>query len=121
MNTLGFRSSVVICAAFFSINASAGFLTGNELLSRLKDYRSGAITSMVTAAGGAGFVIGVADARDGIIDSGTELRFCIPVGATQGQLIDVVIRYLDRNPELRHYPAHALTTAAYSLSFTCSK
>lgn len=45
--------------------------------------------------------------------------YCTPSGVTQGQLYDVVVRYLDDNPSIRHLSAGILITVALHKAFPC--
>jgi hypothetical protein len=44
---------------------------------------------------------------------------CIPESATNQQLKDVVVRYLERHPETRHQPARMLANLALGKAFPC--
>lgn len=47
------------------------------------------------------------------------LSFCVPEGATWGQYRDVVIGYLERNPQDRHGSARLLAQLALVEAFPC--
>jgi len=47
------------------------------------------------------------------------LRVCMPPEVERGQMIDVVIKYLDNNPAERHGPARMLTWLALLEAFPC--
>ncbi|WP_367159421.1 Rap1a/Tai family immunity protein [Mesorhizobium sp.] len=44
---------------------------------------------------------------------------CIPSGATNDQLAEVVIKYLGDHPEELHYPAAPLSMVAIAKAFPC--
>lgn len=45
--------------------------------------------------------------------------FCVPEGVTQGQMEEVVVRYLRRNPKDRHLSAVVLTGLAAMEAWPC--
>ncbi|WP_363117903.1 Rap1a/Tai family immunity protein [Marivita sp. XM-24bin2] len=47
------------------------------------------------------------------------MHVCLPLGVERGQMIDVVIKYLDANPAQRHNPARMLTWLALLEAFPC--
>ncbi|UWR10889.1 Rap1a/Tai family immunity protein [Sulfitobacter mediterraneus] len=48
------------------------------------------------------------------------LRVCMPSDVERGQMVDVVIKYLDENPADRHGPARMLTWLALLDAFPCN-
>lgn len=46
-------------------------------------------------------------------------QYCIPERVTQGQLQDVVVKYLESQPSRRHLPAGILVTVALAEAFPC--
>ena len=48
-------------------------------------------------------------------------RVCLPAGVTNGQLKDVVVKYVIEHPEIRHFPAGDLVFLALANNFACSK
>ena len=75
-----------------ALPAQAYFMDGNALLERMED--PGTVKPMVAL----GFVMGVADAYDGV-------EICIPETVQARQPHDVVKKWLRDNPERRHLPA----------------
>jgi hypothetical protein len=105
-----------------SLSALAGsFYSGNDLYRGLEDYRRKNTQDIVHASSMTGYLTAVADVMDGRIDGATGYKFCIPVGVTRGQLIDVVLHYLERTPESRHLSAWSLVEDAYAQTFPCRK
>lgn len=49
----------------------------------------------------------------------TVFRYCHPDNMTNGQLRDIFINYLKKNPEIRHKPADGLLIDAMILAFPC--
>lgn len=65
-----------------------------------------------------GFVRGIIE-RDSMLLP--PLRsMCIPAGVTWGQEIDIILSYLDKNPESRHLPASFLSIMGLRLAFPCA-
>jgi hypothetical protein len=91
-----------------SISATAGFWDGNKLLS---DINSETYSGKALALG---YVIGVHDSFDTWL-------FCTPENSSQGQLRDVVKKYIENNPAIRHKSADTLIVNALQQSFPCPK
>ncbi|TDT74748.1 hypothetical protein BDE40_1464 [Litoreibacter halocynthiae] len=53
------------------------------------------------------------------LKSSVALGFCIPPNAENGQILDVVVNYLDENPATRHETARTLIQYALAASFPC--
>lgn len=47
------------------------------------------------------------------------LSYCLPKGATKGQLKDVFIKYANEHPEERHKPASMPILPAFETAFPC--
>ncbi len=47
--------------------------------------------------------------------------FCIPKSAKLGQLGDIVCRFLDANPETRHFPGAVLVARSLRVAWPCSE
>lgn len=86
----------------------ATFQNGNKLYGFYQDYKkeSGSFNAGVYG----GYVIGVADAFD-------DVTFSIPSYATQGQILDVVGKYLENHPEVRHNSAFIIVSDALAKVF----
>jgi hypothetical protein len=95
--------------------ASAGFDTGNRIH---EDCRSGNYFNRGYCGG---YVTGIVDTIESLQARGAlpANALCIPEGATKGQLVDVVIRYLEQNPERRHLEAAGLVPEAINAAFPC--
>jgi hypothetical protein len=98
-------AAVALCATTM---AHAGFLTGNELLTRMKD--SSVVPQMVAM----GYVIGIADAMD-------QSSHCLPDGVTMGQVRDVVKQFLEVTPEVRHRPAELIVYVVLKNTWACAE
>lgn len=45
--------------------------------------------------------------------------YCVPSGTTNGQMYDLFINYLQRNPAMRHLPTHWLYSMTLVEAFPC--
>ena len=61
-----------------------------------------------------GYVVGISDAlnMDGSV--------CTPANVTVGQVVDVIVNYLQANPKYRHISASLLAGAALREAFPCN-
>ena len=65
-----------------------------------------------------GFIIGIADVmEDNSLDGRSA---CIPKDATIQQVAEVVIRFLDDNPDIREFTGESLTVQALSDKYPCA-
>ena len=109
-----------ICS-FLTLSAvQAAFFDGQELKDRLIDYKRSVSQKPVQAAGGFGFVMGVAEAMDGLTHSKTGYTFCLPPQAISGQISDAVLVYLNNHPHNLRFSAHSLVEAALADAYPCS-
>jgi hypothetical protein len=98
---------IAALAIVASTTASAEFLDGNALLSRLN---SNAVdTSMAL-----GFVVGVHDAGHGVVH-------CSPANITAGQVSDMVKFTLNNHPQERHRPAWFIVHWTLQTAWPCPK
>lgn len=98
-----------------SMQAQAGFLSGNTLYA----YMTSGNTFESELA--IGCVMGIMDANNG--PGRTKHRWCfsVPGGVTGEQARDVVRRFLEQNPNKRHFEAASLTEAALAEAFPYHK
>jgi hypothetical protein len=94
--------------------AQADFFTGNDLKARLVAWEDKSNNDSVSSSIGAGYVIGVADAFNGIY-------ICLPASVTLGQVSAIVLKYLNQHPEDLHKWASVLSYNALIASFPCKK
>lgn len=99
---------LILTAAVVCGPAHAQFYSGNELLQRMQGE------TVVDRMLSLGFVVGVADAWDGIM-------FCPPESVTTGQARDIAQRFLVLNPGKRHKPAAELVMDALAESWPCAR
>jgi len=83
------------------------FLTGNTLLSNCK---AADISSKSVCLG---YVVGAHDAAAGSV-------ICSPDNVTQGQVRDVVVRWLEANPDKRHISADRAVMIALGSVWPCA-
>jgi hypothetical protein len=87
----------------FAYNYSAK--TGNEYYSFLKSPQT--VDSLMAME----YMHGVIDAK--------RSTYCIPSGVTPGQLIEVVTKHIEQQPEKRHLAAPLIIEAAIKKAFPC--
>lgn len=116
--------AVLLC--FFSLNACA--TTGNELLRQLRSPDAS------ESLHGFAYISGVVDteylyyavntiemANDKNIKSLRYIHFCIPKDVTMGQVVDIVIKKLEAEPEKRHETANLIIRRALVATFPCKE
>lgn len=89
-----------------SFNAEAAYQSGNKLKADLYDSGINPMFAM-------GYIVGATDVLEDYKD------VCIAEGVTQGQLKDVVKKYLDENPESLHKTAYVLVYLALRKVWPC--
>jgi hypothetical protein len=101
---------LIAAALFLPSVAMANFETGNSLYADLTSHE------LVHRMVGLGYVKGIFDAHLGssicISDSGN---------INAGQVSDIVLRYLQNNPEYRNYSANFLIVSVLSQVWPCGK
>jgi len=100
---------VLLVTLNLNVYAGATFVDGNELYEDMKNNYGKLYSS--------GYITGVADV--GNDNSIYGFRFCVPQQATRGQLADVVNKWLEQNPDKRHYSASSLIAHAFQETFPC--
>lgn len=91
-----------------SFNVEAAYQSGNKLKADLKND-SGTHNEMFAM----GYIVGATEVLEDYKD------VCIADGVTQGQLKDVVKKYLDENPESLHEAAYVLVYSALRKVWPC--
>ncbi|MFM7273629.1 MAG: Rap1a/Tai family immunity protein [Gammaproteobacteria bacterium] len=99
-----------------SLPATAAFDTGNRL------YEDCSAENYFNRGYCGGYVVGIVDTIEALQGRGVlpANALCIPEGATKGQLVDVVLKYLGDNPDRRHLDAGALVPEALNRAFPCA-
>src|SRR5258708_5051567 len=89
------------------------FETGRDLYTKCKATGSAAQGFCF------GFIIGIADVmEDNPLDGRSA---CIPKEATVQQVTEVVIRFLENNPDIRDFTGESLTVQALSEKYPCAR
>ena len=111
-------AAFILCVGLSALPAQAEFMNGN-ILSGLcaadDEWESG---------GCVGYIVGVADAFDhlhwsstGGIDSG---KYCMPDAATRQEIVGLVVKSLNENPDKLNNPALHLVSNAFIDAFGCN-
>jgi hypothetical protein len=112
-----FCATASCCLPTWAQEDAIFFISGNELHGALVNFKS--TRQNLDGAKGVGYVMGVHDALNGRTSAG--YCFQSPKNVTSGQLSDVVLKYLEDNPQLRHYSGNSLVSAALAQSFPCRR
>jgi len=116
---------IVLCLAFCG-RAGAQTTTGADIQNKCKELTANKAFSF---DGGfcAGFMDGIiADETmwhlsDDVQKQTHILSFCLPETGTNGQYLQVLVKYLDEHPEELHKPAAFLLREAFNKAFPCGK
>jgi hypothetical protein len=103
------KRSILACTLLASTWAHA--VNGNLL----HEYCSSDKDSFYRRAYCDGYAVGVTE----LANASSGKAFCIPSEVTQGQVTDIVKRYLNAHPEQRHLDAWVLVLYALRESFPC--
>ncbi len=96
---------LIVGLLFVPAMAQAEFMSGNGLL---KDMNGDVVDKSIAL----GYVMGVSDAY-------TNVTVCVPDNVTAGQVQDIVRRYLENNPDKRHYAADSLIRDSLEKVWPC--
>jgi CheY-specific phosphatase CheX len=110
------RLSITALAAMLVMTAHAAgeFKTGNEVKAGLEGWVRDDSTETVRDAVAFGYVIGVHDALSGSV-------ICSGDNVTQGQVVQVVLKYMRNNPEVLDQSADRVITAALKAVWPCAQ
>lgn len=97
----------LIILALLPIAANAEFLSGNELLERIRSTDGRRNTAL-------GYIMGVHDVT-------WRTLHCSPQTVTAGQVLDMVEQALIKTPEQRHVNADAYVIAALQSAWPCPR
>jgi len=110
--------TIVLLFSFGQANAVGGYKSGNELLGYCDLY----LTDPGRFNGGlcAGYILGVVDAAGSYEAWGVMTQpFCVPIGVTVGQLVQIAYKSLKEEPETLHLLASGLVANALTEAFPC--
>lgn len=93
------------------VSVQQGFCFG-YILGTVEGLKWGSITGLLASSG-------QLEADEYDVLSSIALGFCIPPTVENGQVLDVVIKYLLETPEVRHETARTLIQSALANSFPC--
>lgn len=99
--------ALALVALLACASASAEFMSGNELLTRMSadnSYDRGVAN---------GYIMGA-------FDSGAGITHCPPAGVTFGQVSDMVRQTLQAAPSVRHLAADSFVTYTLSNAWPCA-
>ena len=114
-----FVVGTLLTLAIPPVPVSAAFVDGNALLKSC-ETKEGSATYYQESSFCTAYVMGVSDTIDFYQGSDEVEKFiCLPSGVTSGQLRDVVIQFLKKNPAERHKGAQSLAFVAMLLAFPC--
>ena len=110
-------------ALALQVAVSGATYTGNDLLRECAATQPGGVNAGTSAniansAYDAGSCMGFMKASRALV-SGAAI--CIPPLVTNGQFMDLVIKFMDERPENRHMPAALVVTMAARESFPCAE
>jgi len=101
--------ALALCALSLTAHAQSSFMTGNELLKRMK-----AESGSYHAGTAIGYIVGV-------MDSGQGWSHCVPPDVTVRQIMDMTERALLAVPEKRHHSADGYILVTLNKEFPCPK
>lgn len=108
-------STLVLAAAAMPLNlwAFTQFLTGNEL----HEYCTSCTGNNELYC--LGYMAGVSDTLNHPLVRNDRLGICMPKSVSMGQVQDIVLKFFDENPQIRHLSASGLVSAALLKVFPC--
>jgi hypothetical protein len=117
MKRLSLVIAIIAAIIIAPINSYAVYWDGNALVKKFYEYekseRKDPQTDLYETASYMGYVIGVSDAVDSLID--------IPAKAKAGEICSIVGKYLKDNPEKWNLPAHQLVLESLQKAFPRKK
>ena len=104
---------IISVSLFFGLNtySYADFFDGNKLYDTCSDEDSEVKIGMCI-----GYILGVVDLYEGTRNS-FKMSKCIKANVNGGQLQDIMLKFLKKNPETRHKPAALLIRNALNETF----
>ena len=103
------KKIIVLLLMIASESSYAGFISGNKLAENMQEYNK--FYSYGASASFSAYGTGVADTIDNL--------WCSSSSVTVGQIVKVVSKYLENNPEKLHLSASSLIRAALMQAFPC--
>lgn len=115
-----FAILAMVASAIYPINSlSAGYVSGNDLYRDCTAEKND-LTYYQTRARCSAYIVGAAD---GIDEERTMsgIAECVPSNVAIGQLRDIVVDYLKKNPQNRHYTGYSIVSVALISAFRCQQ
>ena len=109
--------SAVFATILVSMALPAHSMTGNELKTNCQNYSDSSTDFRSGVC--AGFILGSLESTSIWTSIASQIPYCIPENATNGQLIAVVRKYLDTNLEVLHQTGTTLIIDAMMNAFPC--
>ena len=112
-----FRSSMIALLAVMcgtlATPAHAEFKTGNDIKIGLEGWMDKQSTEYIRDGMAFGYVIGVHDALSGTL-------ICSGENVTQGQVVEIVLKFMRNNPEVLDKSADVIVLAALKSVWPCA-
>ena len=110
----------VVCATLHLRAYAAERIDGHQLLNQCQKLGEGAASNYY-AGTCAGYIMGVIDSHNGAAgtDKMPESYFCLAGEASRGQLIDIVLKYVEKHPEQRDFGGATLIWMALVYEYPC--
>jgi hypothetical protein len=114
------RRMIAAVLVSLAVSGPAWGMDGNKLYSYCSD------TSRFESGVCMGVIVGNIDAMKAISTYSKSTKwlrnyFCLPLNATNGQLVEIVIKYLKGHPETRHTRASDEIYIALQKAFPCKR
>lgn len=111
-------ASVILGSQALPSVAHSTFTSGNELYEQCT-VEKGTNLYFTKMAECRGYVMGFVDLMEDM-QTVNKMSSCLPVGATAGQIVDVVVKYLREHPELRALPGSTMVFLSLKSAFGCA-
>lgn len=134
MRLLGLGAVAFTLSTVVAQEVAAQQISGNDLYAACQDVEGGVrlgfcvgylIGATEGQSWGAFLVLNQIAATDGAEEANERINFflrhCVPSDASNQQLRDVVMQYLEKNPASRHQPARGLVWQSYLDAFPCEE
>ena len=111
-------TAVLLTAALIPAASFASFKTGNTLLAECTNKGLEIVDFMDKSSCNA-YIMGSEDTHEIAVLYLGEMKplFCLPKGATIGQRVKIVVKYMNENPEDLHFPASLILPMAFKKAF----
>jgi len=113
--------AALVGVLFVSTGSSAGAVSGNRLYSDCREGQKGGVDSFIPYGACIGYIEAVLDISEGVDKGINGFKFCINKNVTSGQVRDIVLKWLEDNPQNRHFGASGLVAASLFVAFPCKK